>query len=276
MVAAFSSPLAQQPLQAQPSSTYDVQVVSNVIYYSGPGFNPTKHILDIYKPRALSNVPVLLFVHGGGWQDGDKSLYSYLGRTFASRGFTTVVISYRLTPEVMHPGHIQDVARAFAWIYRNIAQQGGDPERIFITGHSAGGHLVALLALDERYLQGEGLSTDLIRGAMPISGVYDITAIPGFESVFGSDPEARRDASPLAHVDEKQPPFLISYAQFDFPTLGDQARELARLLQEHSTPVELLEAPRKDHITIVGQIGIPGDLTTQALLDFMQAHLESH
>jgi len=173
-----------------------VVVVGNLLYYDGPGFNPRKHLLDIYKPQDLVNAPVLLFIHGGAWQRGDKLLYAYLGRAFASRGFTTVIINYRLTPEVRHPGHVQDVARAFAWTYRNITAHGGNPAGIFVMGHSAGGHLAALLALDEQYLEAEGLTTSLIRGAMPISGVYNLNAIPGFDSIFTSDPEVRRNASP--------------------------------------------------------------------------------
>lgn len=274
--ASLNLSLPQQPSWAQlSSSSYEVEVVTNIVYYNGPDFNPKKHLLDIYEPKGLSSAPVLMFVHGGGWQSGDKSLYSYLGRTFASQGFTTVVISYRLTPEVQHPGHIQDVARAFAWIYRNIAQHNGNPERVFVAGHSAGGHLTALLALDERYLNAEGLSTNRIRGAMPISGVYDLNTIPGFDSVFTSDPETRREASPVAHVDEHQPPFLITYAQFDYPTADIQSAELLNLLRQENSEAQTLTIPAKDHITIITSIGRPGDLTTESMLDFMRAHLDS-
>ena len=268
-----SSPGAPSQSQGPP---YEVTFVQGIVYYEGAGFNPKKHILDIYMPQGLTKAPVLMFVHGGGWTFGDKSLYSYLGRTFAREGFTTVVISYRLTPEVMHPGHIEDVARAFAWVHKNITKYGGNPEQIFVTGHSAGGHLTALLALDERYLEAHGLSTDLIRGALPISGVYNLNTRPGFNAVFTDDPQKRRDASPVAHIDDQQPPFLIIYAENDYRTADAQAIELFNLLKQHGTEAELLKIPAKDHITIITSVGQVGDPTTEAIVNFIRAHIPNH
>jgi acetyl esterase/lipase len=243
------------------------------VYYTGPGFNPQKHILDVFSPQGLTHAPVLLFIHGGGWRSGDKNIYPFVGRTFARQGLVTVNISYRLTPEVQHPGHIQDVARAFAWIYKNIAQYGGNPSQIFVTGHSAGGHLTALLALNKKYLQAEGLSTDLIKAALPISGVFNLGNL-GLNEVFTSDPEIRRDASPIAHVGEKQPPFFLIYAQNDLPTLDAQAIELAKLLQQKGTEANILMVPNRDHISIIGSIGIVDDVTTDAIIKFVREHLD--
>jgi acetyl esterase/lipase len=159
---------------AQPSPPYSFQVYTDIAYYDGPDAHPIKHRLDLFVPEGLKDAPVLIFVHGGGWTSGDKNLYSFIGRAFAEQGFVTAVINYRLSPQVQHPAHIEDVARAFAWVYRNIAQYGGNPEKIFVMGHSAGGHLVALLALDEKYLQAHGLTLAAIKGAIPISGIYDV------------------------------------------------------------------------------------------------------
>jgi acetyl esterase/lipase len=253
-------------------------VATNVVYYNSPGFNPQKHILDIFSPKDLPNAPVLFFIHGGGWTQDDKNTYPFLGRAFAQQGFVTVVINYRLTPEVVHPGHIQDVARAFAWVYKNISQYGGNATQVFVTGHSAGGHLAALLALNKRYLQAEGLSTDLIKGALPISGIYNVKthvdAFPETKDVFTSDPDKQRDASPVAHVSEKQPPFLICYAQSDLPTLDTQAMELAKLLQQKGTEAQLVMVPNVDHIGIIVSIGTPNDLMTELILRFVRAHLK--
>ena len=264
---------------AQPSGPpYEIDVATNLIYYNGPGFNPQKHILDIFNPKDLPNAPVLFFIHGGGWTEGDKSIYPFLGRAFAQQGLLTVVISYRLTPEVLHPGHIQDVARAFAWVYKNISQYGGNPNQIFVTGHSAGGHLAALLALDKRYLLAEGLSTDQIKGDLPISGIYNVKthvdAFPELKNVFTSDPDKQRDASPVAHVSEKQPPFLIGYAQHDLVTLDAQAIELAKLLQQKGTEAQLVMVPNVDHIGIIVSIGTPNDVPTDLIVRFVRAHLK--
>lgn len=254
------------------SPPYDFKVFTNLIYYDGPGFNPLKHRLDLFVPEGLQDAPVLFFVHGGGWTAGDKSLYAFIGHTFARAGLATVVINYRLSPEVQHPGHIEDVARAFAWVYKNIAQYGGNPEKIFVTGHSAGGHLAALLALDEKYLKAHNLTLRAITGAMPISGVYDVTpAISLYRTVFGADLAGRREASPGTHVGPNRPPFLVIYAEFDLPGLGLQARQLTELLKQHGNEAGLLEIPATDHVTIITNIGLGGDPTTEAILKFIRS-----
>ncbi len=148
--------------------------------------------------------PVLFFVHGGAWKSGDKSDYRELGNTFAgTHGFVTVVVNYRLSPEVKHPAHVQDVAGAFAWTYKKISKYGGDPQRITIFGHSAGGHLVSLLAADASYLKAHRISTGKIRGGVSMSGRYDLAGLPRFfapvlYTAFGaSDKAALRAASPV-------------------------------------------------------------------------------
>src|SRR5207253_144196 len=131
-------------------------------------------------------------------------------KMFARHGVGAAVISYRLSPAVQHPEHVKDVARAFAWTHQHIADYGGRADQLFVSGHSAGGHLVSLLATDESYLQAEGLSLKDIKGAMPISGVY---AIPDglFNEAFGKDPEVRKKAGPINQVREGCPPFLILF-----------------------------------------------------------------
>src|SRR5262245_21259620 len=121
----------------------------------------------------------MMFVHGGAWRSGQKEMYAALGETFAKQGVGTAVINYRLSSSggtVKHPDHVKDVARAFAWVKENAARYGGDPEKLYISGHSAGGHLVALLATDEQYLKAEKCSAKDVRGVMALSGVYTIGA----------------------------------------------------------------------------------------------------
>lgn len=254
------------------STLYGVKAFTDIIYYDGPGFNPIKHKLDLFVPEGLQSAPVLLFIHGGGWTSGDKNLYSYLGHTFARAGFATVVINYRLSPQVQHPAHIEDVARAFAWTHKNIAQYGGDPAKIFVAGHSAGGHLTALLALDAQYLKAHHLTLSAIKGAIPISGVYDVTSpFSLYRTVFGADPQQRQAASPITHTGPNRPPFLVIYAEFDLPGLEAQARQLVSLLKQNSSETELLKVSATDHITIIVNIGLSGDPTTEAILKFMRS-----
>ncbi len=261
---------------AQPSPPYPFQVYTNIAYYDGPDAHPIKHRLDLFVPEGLNDAPVLIFVHGGGWTSGDKNLYSFIGRAFAEQGFVTAVINYRLSPQVQHPAHIEDVARAFVWVYRNISRYGGNPEKIFVMGHSAGGHLIALLALDEKYLKAQGLTLAAIKGAIPISGIYDVTIEPPapanvYRIVFGTDPQVRRDASPITHAGPNKPPFLIMYAQFDFPGFDAQARQLLSLLREYGNEAALVEIPNRDHVTIIFNVGEPNDPTTQEILKFLRS-----
>ncbi len=160
--------------------TYEVQSAENVAYYDGPDADPVRHKLDVFYPRGGRNCPVVMLVHGGIWMMGDKScvgLYSAVGKFLARNGFMAVLPNYRLTPRVKHPEHIKDVARAFAWTVKHCRDYGGNPNDIFVSGHSAGGHLAALLATDETYLKAEGLKRSNIRGVITFSGVYRIPEV---------------------------------------------------------------------------------------------------
>ena len=273
----FATSFALAPLStAQTGASHRVTFQTDIAYYDGPAFDPGRHILDVFRPADVENAPVLMFVHGGGWSTGNKGIYSYIGRTFAEQGYVTVIPNYRLSPAVQHPAHVRDVARAYAWTVANIAQFGGDPTSVVLSGHSAGGHLVSLLALNERYLDEQGLDDRAIQGVIGLSGVYDVTNVPTdiiSSQVFTSDPDARRDASPVVHVGDDEPPFLLLYAQFDIPTLDTQAERLHARLTARGNESRIREIRGRIHSTIVLQIGNRGDPTTAEMLDFLQAQV---
>src|SRR5213075_606449 len=131
--------------------------------------------LDVYLPKDKKLAPVFLFVHGGAWRSGDRTQYLPLGNRFAKEGILTVVPSYRLAPKNKFPAQIEDVAAAFAWTVRHIVEFGGDTNRIYIGGHSAGGHLASLLIMNPKWLKDVGVSPDVIKGALCLSGVYDMS-----------------------------------------------------------------------------------------------------
>jgi acetyl esterase/lipase len=252
--------------------THEVDVIPDIAYREGPEADTRKQKLDLYLPRGKTNFPVLFFIHGGGWASGDRKLYMPVGRLFARNGIGTVVVSYRLTPQVRHPDHIEDVARAFAWTHRNIARHGGRPDQIFVTGQSAGGHLAALLVTNERYLKAEGLNVGAIKGAMPISGIY--TFPPGrLTRVIGDAPGAADDASPLRHVSGKEPPFLILLAEDDFPGCDRMSKALDDLLKARKIPSSLQEIQGRNHISIMVRLMLDEtDPASQALLRFVAKH----
>ncbi len=274
MVAAFAACVLIGPVRAdEPAAAkkYEVQAIKDVAYYAGTDAHPVKHKLDLFLPKGLKDFPVVFFVHGGTWSKGDKSrfgVYSALGSLFARHGVGAVVINYRLSPDVQHPEHMKDVARAFAWTYRNIEKHGGRKDQIFVCGHSAGGHLASLLATDEKYLRAEGLTTKAIKGVMPISGVY---VIPEnlLSSVFGTDPEVCKQASPINHVHEGAPPFLILYADLDLPSFDKMSEEFYRCLLDKKCQAQLVAVKERNHMGILFSAVRDDDPAAQALLGFI-------
>ena len=131
-----------------------------------------RHVLDVYTPetRPGKSLPVMFWIHGGGWQAGDKSDVALKPKALTERGFVFVSTNYRLLPEVEMDELIGDVARSVGWVHRNIARYGGDRTRIFVGGHSAGAQLAALICIDDRYLKKEGMSFDVLKGCVPVDG----------------------------------------------------------------------------------------------------------
>jgi dipeptidyl aminopeptidase/acylaminoacyl peptidase len=258
---------------ARSAARFEVESHKNLAYYDGKDADPVKHKLDLYLPKGHKGFPVVFFVHGGGWMSGDKAIYGKLADVLCANGIGVVVTNYRLTPKVQHPGHIQDVAKAFAWTCRNIDKYGGRADEVFVMGHSAGGHLTALLATDESYLKAENLSMGSIRGAIPISGVYRIGG-KGFTRIFGDDPEGLKKASPITHVNGNHPPFLILYADKDFKTCDVMSQAMFHALEKHKVESALLEIKDRDHISIIRGIANEDDPATQAILKFVAKHTD--
>jgi acetyl esterase/lipase len=257
-----------------------VQVVRNVAYYGGPGADPVQHRLDIYLPRGRKDFPVVFFVHGGAWTRGDKNhfgIYAAVGRCFARHGLGMVSINYRLSPAVRHPEHIRDVARAFAWTHRHIARYGGRPDEVFLVGHSAGAHLVALLATDPRYIKAEGLTPADVRGVVAISGVYNLPPHPLVYRAFGKDAAVLRDASPLTHVRAGAPPFLILYSDHELPRCdGAQAEAFCKALCGKGCCAATFEVAHRNHFSILLQAMYDDDPVQRHARAFIAAQVTLH
>ncbi len=257
----------------------DVRTYRDLRYYSGQDAHPTKHLLDLYLPPQQASFPLLVFVHGGAWTRGDKSAYAgayeYLGTAVARQKVGVAVINYRLSPEVMHPEHARDVARAVAWLCRNSGKYGWSPKRIFLVGHSAGAHLAALIAVDPSYLRALGLTPEIVKGVVAISGVYDltlggVTAKMLYEPVFGSDPQVLTAASPALQITKSAPPFLVLYAQNDLPSLDIQARRFTRALEHAGIPVKMAMIPGRDHVSIISGLAREGDPVRKMVMEFVR------
>jgi acetyl esterase/lipase len=247
-----------------------VEVKRDIPYVEGTEADPVRHRLDVYWPKGKKDFPVLLFVHGGGWKNGDKGDFAFLGRALAGEGVGVVVANYRLYPRVKFPANVEDVARAFAWTRRHIARYGGRADRLFVGGHSAGGHLVSLLATDESYLRAQGLRASDIQGVISISGLY---AIPrGRFPLFEDSDEGARKASPIRQVRSNLPPFLLFYADIDFPGFGQMAEDFARALRDAGCQVTCGQIKGRTHGSVAARIAEAGDPVRAAILDFVSRH----
>jgi acetyl esterase/lipase len=236
-----------------------------------------RQTLDVYAPSAGKDLPVVLWIHGGGWKAGNKSSVQKKPQAFVDRGFVFVSTNYRFYPQVTVKEMTGDIARAIHWVHDHAREYGGDPNSIFVMGHSAGAHLAALVCTDDRYLKAEGLSLAILKGCVPVDvSVYDIpkrikeggTA----PDVFGKTEEMHRDLSPVTHVSRGKhiPPFLILHVAAR-PDTRVQSHWLADKLKDAGIPARVVAAEGKTHGAINADLGKPDDKPTQELWEFVGA-----
>ncbi len=235
----------------------------------------TRQMLDLYLPTT-DNFPMVLYVHGGAWVGGDKHLYANIGTTLAEAGYGVAIINYRLSPEFSHPAHTQDGAMAVAWLKNHIADYGGNPNVLFLTGHSAGGHMVSLLTLDSQYLSAVDVDPTIIKGVISYSGLYWIDDwIMGWaKNAFSDDEAERRAVSPIHLVESAteagdMPPFLMIASENDYPELLVEQAEMGKKLDEHGVDYTAHVINDRDHFGLVTSIGTPDDPTTALIIAWL-------
>jgi acetyl esterase/lipase len=252
-----------------------------------------RQVLDVYVPKGAKDLPVVFWIHGGGWQTGDKSSVQLKPQAFTDQGFVFVSTNYRLLPAVDMGTIIHDVAKAVGWTHAHVAEHGGDPKRLFVMGHSAGAQLAALVSTDDHYLKDEGVPLTDIKGCVPVDGdTYDVPAIIetaetrwrvhglppakfGHREKFGNDPAKHRDFSAVTHVarDKGIPPFLILHVA-EHPDTTAQARRLGKVLEEAAVPVTVFGAKETTHTKINADLGKSGDPATKAMFEFLDKALK--
>jgi arylformamidase len=268
------------PFTPPPEDLTGLRTARDVAYVDGPARDPEGfHTLDITAPAKGKDLPVLIFIHGGGWtRSPGKPANSGRGGPynagFARAGVVFVSISYRLSPDVQHPVLVEDCARAFAWVRQHIADYGGSPDKIFLTGHSAGAHLAALLATNPEYLATVGETLAAIRGCIPISGNYWVDAGTKGGRIFGTDPAILRRASPAMQVSAKASPFLIfcgDHYPWE-PKLVAPSAKFAERLRAVGVAAEFHQIADRDHETILTRLCSPRDETTDLIYSFISHH----
>lgn len=268
------------------------QLTTNVPYVEK---GHERHILDIYTPEHVgeSPLPVMFWIHGGGWQAGDKSDVGIKPKVLTDRGFVFVSTNYRLLPEVKMDELTQDVAKSLAWVHENITKYGGDPNQIYVGGHSAGAQLAALICIDDRYLEEQGVAFDVLKGCIPVDGdTYDIPKIImtaehrqtlyggkmfafGHRQKFGNDPEKHVDFSAVTHVAKGKsiPPFLILYFSGN-PDTRAQAHRLEQVLKASDIPARAYGKRDTNHSRLNNDLGKPDDPATEELFQFLDQQTE--
>src|SRR3954471_13374495 len=261
------------------ASTAQAQTTKTNIPYAN--VDDEKRTLDLYAPANAKNLPVVFWIHGGGWQTGDKTDVKLKPQMFMDKGFVFVSTNYRLLPDVDMGTLIRDVARSFKWMQDHIAEYGGDPKRVLVGGHSAGAQLAAIICTDEKYLKEQGVAFDVLKGCIPVDGdTYDVPAIietaetrwrvhhmppskQGHREKFGNDPAKHRDFSAVNHVakDKGIPPFLILHVS-DHPDTSAQAFRLATVLKEAGVPVKAFAARETTHNKLNDDLGLVDDPAT--------------
>jgi arylformamidase len=239
--------------------------------------------LDVYAPRGAKDAPIVAFFHRGEWSKGDKSEAAYKPKFLNENGVVFVSANYRLSPAVKHPAHVNDVAAAVRWVYGHAGEFGGSRNKIVVMGHSAGCHLVTLLALDPRYLEEVKLRPSDLRGVVAWSGgAYDLVAKvkaggmygPYIKQAFGDSEAAWRDASPVAHVGDAKrlPPFLfVSVVDRGKTDSKLAAEKLAGLIRDAKGWAICKVLEGRTHLTANALIGAPNDISGAILLKFVRA-----
>lgn len=227
------------------------RVTRDVAYEEGPSQRGRAHTLDIYQAAKPSG-PLVVFLYGGSWRMGDKSMYPFVALPLAARGAVVVVPNYRLYPAVAFPDFLQDNADAVAWALRHAASLGADPRQVFVVGHSAGAYNAAMLALDPTYLARAGVERAMLAGMVGLAGPYDFLPITGPDIIPVFAPVNDGPLSqPVHYVDGRNPPLLLVAGMDDTIVRPQNTVSLAAHVQAAGGPVESKLYPGIGHIGLV-------------------------
>lgn len=254
-----------------PESGYQLQ--TNVAYGQS-----ARQKLDIYTPKTVSNTPrkVVIFFYGGSWDSGEKADYKFVGEALSSQGFIVVIPDYRVYPEVLFPGFMADPASAAKWVKANIKSYGGNVNKVFLTGHSAGAHLAVMLAVNPEYLAKESLKPADFAGVIGLAGPYDFLPLLAdrLKIIFGPE-DGRWKSQPINFVDGKNPPMLLGVGRKDVTVAPYNTDHIAKKIKDKKGVVEVIEFADYSHIDMVAKLARPirGDgQLLKTIVTFLNAH----
>lgn len=235
--------------------------------------------LNVFVPKKdkFTNNPVLLFVHGGNWNSGDKKMYNFIGRNFAKKGITTVIVGYTLSPEANYDTMAKQIANAVLWTNSNIADYKGNPNEIFLTGHSAGGHLIALIGTNPKYLEDKtSIKGIILNDAAGLDMKNYLEKVPptnknDYLATWTSDPEKWKDASPIYFIDDNTPQIMIYLGEKTYESIKVGTQRFVKVLNEYQPNVNPILIHKK-HAPMVLQYLFPWSNRYDEILQFMKEY----
>ena len=234
----------------------DFTVTQNIVFSPLP-----RNRLDVYRPVDATTTPslrpVVVFYYGGAWDSGDKGGYLFAAEALTSRGYVVVVPDYRLYPEITFPAYMDDAALAVKWTFDNIAQHGGDPDKVFTMGHSAGAQLAALVAFDATYLSKIGSDKRRIRGVVSLAGPMDFLPLTEAKMEFIFPLPVRAASQPINFITGKEPPTLLLHGTADTRVGIHNSRNLAARITERGGFAETTYYPEMSHVGILLAMAAP-------------------
>lgn len=235
--------------------------------------------LDVYTPAHAAHAPVVVFFYGGDWARGERAWYRFVGTALAAEGVVTVIPDYRKVPQVLMDGFMGDAAEAVAWTRAHASEFGGNPDDIFVMGHSAGGQIAALLATDPQWLSAFDMRPRDLAGFIGVAGCYDFVPVPADDTemiaAFGSTPEAQRRGDPVSHVQGQEPPMLLLQGMDDGEVTPSNALSLTRAMDAQHEDVTLKLYPDTGHEGVLFALSRPLRADAPTLPDvlaFIHAH----
>lgn len=252
---------------------------SDVSYLPKNEFKSETPKLNIFTPRKTDTtaLPVLIFVHGGNWNSGNKETYGFFGRNFAKKGVICVIPDYTLSPKTDYETMTEQIAASIKWTQENIAKYHGDPHKIFLTGHSAGGHLIALAVTNPKYkVAPEEISGMILNDAAGLD-MYSYlqknppTATDDYLATWSADPEKWKEASPIYYVDEKTPPMMIYMGKKSYPSIITGNQHFLKALHAYQPNVKPIKLNKK-HIPMILQYFWPWSKRYSEIIGFINLH----
>ena len=252
------------------------------IVYNNADTNKSAQELNIFASSAKKKLkPVFIFVHGGSWNSGNKKLYSFFGSRMARKGIVTVIPDYPKSPKADYNEMAEDIALAVKWVKEHIAAYGGDNNRVFISGHSAGGHLAALVTIKEAYFKKLQLA-DPVKGLILIDGAgldmynylkeENLPQGDSYYNTFSNDPNTWKAASPIYFLHNGMPPMLIYQGGKTYPSISSSNERFTDSLKHYDTKFTYHILPGKKHVPMITQFFNPYNKRYKEMLSFMKVN----